>query len=72
MSLIERIKHWPSTIEGTAWGVGIIALGTYTLHSFNCDVSNIEWWPWALGAIAVIRGAIAGRLVTPVEKSDVK
>lgn len=60
MSLIERIKHLPSTIEGTVWGVAIVALGTYTLHSFNCDLSNVEWWPWILGAIAVVRGAIAG------------
>ena len=53
-------EHPKSTLEGTVWGVAIVAGMTYVFASFHCSIpDDFSFLPWALGGIAVIRGAMA-------------
>jgi hypothetical protein len=63
--MIERLKniylHPKSTLEGTTYGVAIVAAGLYAFQSFHCSVpANFDMLVWASGGYAFIRGAMAG------------
>lgn len=59
MHILERLKNWKTTLEGCVWGAVVVGLVHYLFTQAGCNFSAINWQVFALGAIPVIRGAMA-------------
>lgn len=69
-AILNRIKHWPSTLEGFAWSGWIVAGWGWLIEKMHCDPSQLEaaisplttelGLPgWLAAAAVIIRGALA-------------
>lgn len=53
VAIIDRIKHWPSSLAGVSLSAGLYA----TLNSMDCQVP-MDWKAWALVAGPTILGTL--------------
>lgn len=56
------IEHPKTTLEGLGWGVAVMAIGSYALSTMHCDLTQVtgaNFFPFLMGAVPVIRGALA-------------
>lgn len=60
--LTNILAHPKTSLEGLGWGAAVVAIAYYGLGQMHCDLASVtgaNFLPFLMGAIPVIRGALA-------------